>query len=418
MKQDNNNKQNEIQYEDNDQQIILNDYFLKYLGKDYVCISHRNMWQTRLFIYTKKKYGNVISNVISDFAATGIAGFGPNKGGVAIAFDFDGISLCFLSCHLAAHQKKLKQRNGDYSKICKNLKIGSSKQQLLGQFHCIILMGDLNYRVDFFGEKHENKPEENVYKKACVLLDKIAKKKGKNKYNEILKNDQLNNSIKGNEAFIGFNELSVGFAPTFKMERKSGMYYINKRLPAWCDRILWKCCDGVNIKANGYKMYNDVSVSDHKPVSCVFSIGKWERSCGISDECKKAMICFRNVSGIDLKVIDTKHGKTDPFVYFPKQLLLEKYIQSKSVNDIPVLGLMRNSLPFLENVLLMFQIRDRVQRSVMDMDVIGYGYIELRKCVKKLNKWIGFEQEVTLNGMKAGVFKGEIKLQYESKKKN
>eukprot|EP01084_Bolivina_argentea_P193728 332348_1 len=115
----------------NDQQIRLEQFFLEYLGKNYVTVCHRNMWQTRIFIFVKKKYSDIISNVISDFAATGIGGFGPNKGGVAVAFDYDGISLCFLSCHLAAHQTKLKERNSDYSKICKNLKINSLKQQLL-----------------------------------------------------------------------------------------------------------------------------------------------------------------------------------------------------------------------------------------------------------------------------------------------
>lgn len=112
--------------EDMNQQDEIEQYFLTHLGDEYVTIAHYKMWQTRLFLFTKRKYSDSISNVTSHHEATGIANIVKNKGGVAISLDFDGMSMCFISCHLAAHQTKIKERNAMYKKLCKNIKVGTS----------------------------------------------------------------------------------------------------------------------------------------------------------------------------------------------------------------------------------------------------------------------------------------------------
>lgn len=124
-------KENENEKKDNieiiecdNQQCALDNYLSDYLGEEYISVCHHKMWQTRLFIFAKRKYCNIISNVVSHFVATGVGGVGQNKGAVAISLDFDGVSLCFLSCHLAAHQTKVEERNKMWSKICSKTKVG------------------------------------------------------------------------------------------------------------------------------------------------------------------------------------------------------------------------------------------------------------------------------------------------------
>lgn len=40
-----------------------------------------------------------------------------NKGGVGIRFRLRDSSLCFVSCHLAAHRENVKARNDNYHKV-------------------------------------------------------------------------------------------------------------------------------------------------------------------------------------------------------------------------------------------------------------------------------------------------------------
>eukprot|EP01084_Bolivina_argentea_P147094 257405_1 len=231
-----------------------------------------------LLIFAKTPIKDNISNVISRDCATGFLGIGGNKGGVGIRFNIYGTSICFICCHLAAHKSDVKARNENYNKIINELtfskekqsfirlpNIGSSddakidEEQLAILDHDFIFMfGDLNYRLDYDGNKIGN-----IYQ--------LIKAK---KWNDLLGKDQLLNAMRNKEAFDGFNEYKINFQPTFKFEPGTNEYeQIKKRMPSYCDRILWKensgqqkiCC----VKYDSFLQHN---MSDHKPVLGLYQV--------------------------------------------------------------------------------------------------------------------------------------------------
>ena len=59
-------------------------------------------------------------------------------------------SICFVSSHLAAHQEKVEQRNGNFSEIIQNITFGRghNKEPISNEFTHVIWVGDLNYRIN------------------------------------------------------------------------------------------------------------------------------------------------------------------------------------------------------------------------------------------------------------------------------
>jgi len=92
------------------------------------------------------------------------------------------------------------------------------------------------------------------------------------RYAELLERDQLvQQKIPRGGAFYKFHEAPINFGPTFKVLRNEEEGYMEKRLPAYCDRILWHCKSERKPLINkSYFSGLGVKSSDHKPVAAVF----------------------------------------------------------------------------------------------------------------------------------------------------
>lgn len=113
------------------------------------------------------------------------------------------------------------------------------------------------------------------------------------KWSTLLQYDELLDEVRMGRVLHGFRMVIPSFRPTFKVARHTdgteedlSVYYNEKRLPAYCDRILWHSLPGLseNVHPHYFASGEDFKSSDHKPVMARFSVVP-TAVCGVSDAC-------------------------------------------------------------------------------------------------------------------------------------
>ncbi|XP_078423070.1 type II inositol 1,4,5-trisphosphate 5-phosphatase isoform X1 [Cetorhinus maximus] len=211
-----------------------------------------------LILYVRKEHAAYVTEVEVETVGTGIMGRMGNKGGVSIRFQFHNTTLCIVNSHLAAHTEECDRRNQDYKDICSRMHFIQSTLPLTSltimKHDMIIWLGDLNYRICH--------PDVEAIKKLIKMKD----------YARLIKYDQLTKHMEESGVFQGFKEGKINFQPTYKYDIGSDHWDTSEkcRVPAWCDRILWK---GSNIEELEYRSHMALKISDHKPVIAIFQAG-------------------------------------------------------------------------------------------------------------------------------------------------
>ena len=278
------------------------------LGRSWYNVSLRQLSGMLVLVFARSNLGKSLGEVKTTSVACGILGVGGNKGAVAVHLSLYRHRMVFVCSHFAAHQHAVDMRNANYHTILQGLDfrnddgeddfgdlqfvptypdahvvVGVSENSGNGSdstanaspaaelvpelpldlrnVDAVFWMGDLNYRID------------GQYDQVC----KLAKER---EYPLLLLCDQLRREHLGNRVFRGFVEPPIAFQPTYKFDKGSLSTYDSsekKRVPAWCDRILFYTrrsskSDDMEIEPVEYSAWMDVIDSDHKPVYGSFKV--------------------------------------------------------------------------------------------------------------------------------------------------
>jgi len=204
-----------------------------------------------LLVYATAQVAINMDGVHEYTVGVGVMGVGGNKGSVAARFRVYGHRFMVLNCHLTAHQQNVEARNRDLNKIWRRFCVDPSEH---GLDEIIFCMGDLNYRIDIKGA--------NIVKKLIEKAD----------WSSLISFEQLTKQRAEGKVFLRFTEGPIHFPPTFKFKVGTNTYN-EKRVPAWCDRILWwrdqRVC---TVLQRFYRSISTVTESDHKPVCALFDV--------------------------------------------------------------------------------------------------------------------------------------------------
>ncbi|KAM6459117.1 inositol polyphosphate 5-phosphatase K isoform 2-T2 [Liasis olivaceus] len=192
-----------------------------------------------------------------------------NKGGVCVRLSLYGHSVCFLNCHLPAHQENAKQRLDDFEHILEMQHFEEKTFPSALDHQLLFWFGDLNFRIEDYG------------------LHFIRESISNSRFNLLWEKDQLNMAKKKIFFLQEFLEGPLEFKPTYKFDLHSDEYDTSekKRKPAWTDRILWRVKSppspppqgapgegGLSVSLHSYTSHMDYNISDHKPVTGTFEL--------------------------------------------------------------------------------------------------------------------------------------------------
>ncbi|XP_074658633.1 inositol polyphosphate 5-phosphatase OCRL-like isoform X2 [Tubulanus polymorphus] len=206
-----------------------------------------------LIVFIQDKHVPFIADITSESVGTGLMGRMGNKGGVAVRFRLYNTTICFVNTHLAAHVDEYERRNQDFRDIMERLSFGKVDCSIKDH-DMVFWLGDLNYRI------------------SDLDSEKVKYHLTRNEYDVLLHHDQLYVQMQQKRVFQGFYEGEINFAPTYKYDPGTDNWDSSEknRPPAWCDRLLWR---GDSIQQLQYRSHPILRISDHKPVSAIYSVG-------------------------------------------------------------------------------------------------------------------------------------------------
>ncbi|KAK5878909.1 hypothetical protein CesoFtcFv8_024273 [Champsocephalus esox] len=244
----------------------------------YVLVASQRMQGVLLLVFSKWCHLPFLRGVQTESTRTGLGGYWGNKGGVSARMTMFGHPVCFLNCHLPAHMRNLEQRMEDFESILQQQQFEGGTATGVLDHDVVFWFGDLNFRIEDY----------DIHVVKCAIES--------SKLPLLLERDQLNMAKNTESVVEGFLEGPLHFPPTYKFDVGTHTYDTSakKRKPAWTDRILWRTRrtgspvpthnaalqrgltswlgGATKVTQHVYRSHMGYTISDHKPVSAVFSL--------------------------------------------------------------------------------------------------------------------------------------------------
>ncbi|KAH7474199.1 Phosphatidylinositol 3,4,5-trisphosphate 5-phosphatase 2B [Phytophthora ramorum] len=388
-----------------------------HLGESYVLAGKVELMEMRLYVYVHER--NNVCEVDKLAVPTGLGSVLGNKGGLLFKCVVENTSLCFASCHLAAHQdqKFLDKRNSDCATIL-GTQFGQKNVSIDHQFDHCFWFGDLNYRLDL----NYTAPHQRNHEKHCAEVMALVRAK---KWVTLNQNDQLKHQVEGKKTLTGWELPPALFPPTFKRVRHSLDEYLLERVPSYCDRVLYKSLPGLrtNIKLQRFSCFEAIATSDHKPVAAAFHVARAPSiSSGTAE--KPTLVEMVDLAGKDLLGLDLA-GLSDPYVKFysapsnavqvdangshPSTTTISNTCSPKWRDDqVPKLHVLCDQERDVKRVHLTLVVMDYDATSKDDL--MGVASLSLDKFCQGRPRFMPFEVPVVLHGKAAGTITGKIRV--------
>ncbi|XP_066435886.1 phosphatidylinositol 3,4,5-trisphosphate 5-phosphatase 2B-like [Eleutherodactylus coqui] len=244
---------------------LLRTTLISHTSKQYKLVCVHSIGGIKLVLLVREEYDYLISHVQTSTVRTGISNTLGIRGAVGVSFNFNRVSLGFVTCHLVSGVEKVQKRNQSFGEILRGLTLGDETLrsfQLPLRLTYLFWAGDLNYKLDM--------PFQDVLQ--CIYSGQ---------HQLLLPVDQLNQEREKKKIFLGFKEHPITFPPTCRYERGSRSYDLQKArttgtrifAPSWSDRILWTSYPGTEANCTSYGCTDDIVTSDHSPVYSTFEVG-------------------------------------------------------------------------------------------------------------------------------------------------
>ena len=245
-------------------------------GEKYQLLSRGALVGVALMVFIKQSLIPYAYDVRLTTTGVGALGVMGNKGAVTIGFRLHDSSVCFVSSHLASGRNKVVPRSIQYRSILEKTALMMSEESTRNRpwhhnghrkfvakeglsildYDLVFWVGDLNYHID-----------------QEMSIEEVFRLVENRDWATLRLKDQLISQRESRQAFAGFREAELNFAPTYKYLPGSNDYDRREdklRAPAWCDRVLWYADRLVDdVTCLDYERL-ETCLSDHKPVVAAF----------------------------------------------------------------------------------------------------------------------------------------------------